>query len=183
MYKIINDNLTAHLTEIKVAIEANYPIIYFAAVEIKKCLDKGGKLLIAGNGGSAADAQHMAAEMVGRLLKDRAPMAAVALTTDSSILTALGNDYGYENIFSRQLEALASPNDVVLLISTSGNSPNIIRAAEVALDKCSIVTLCGGGELSDMGDFNIITKGSNSGRIQEIHIFVLHTLAQLVENM
>jgi D-sedoheptulose 7-phosphate isomerase len=145
----------------------------------------GGKILIFGNGGSAADAQHMAAEMVGRMLIDRRPLPAIALTTDTSNITAIGNDFGYDVIFSKQVQALARKGDVVLAISTSGNSKNCVLAVEEAKRiGATVITLTGGsgGKLKAMGDVSInVSLGKNSSRIQESHIFAVHSLVDLLD--
>lgn len=144
----------------------------------------GGRLYIAGNGGSAADAQHLAAEFVSRLTRDRAPLAAEALTVDSSILTAIGNDYGYEQIFSRQLAGKATPKDMFLGITTSGHSPNILKALEQcgSLGIPSIV-FCGrdGGAARALADHCIVAPGTATSTIQELHIVLAHTLCESVE--
>ena len=156
-----------------------------AARILGDCLAQSGKVLICGNGGSAADAQHMAAEMVGRMLLERRALPAIALTTDSSNLTAIGNDYGYEQVFSRQVEALARPEDVLVAISTSGNSPNVLRAVESARKVgCRIISLTGGsgGKLAALSTLNLnASAGQNSSRIQETHIFIVHSLVDLVD--
>jgi len=144
-----------------------------------------GKLLLCGNGGSAADCQHMAAEFVGRFSKelDRRALPTIALTTDTSFLTAFGNDFGFEGIFQRQVEALGSPGDVLIAISTSGNSPNVIRAVEAA-KKVSISTIAltgNGGRLSAMADIPIAVPSADTQYIQEAHLAVEHTLCELVE--
>ncbi len=145
---------------------------------------KGGRLYIAGNGGSAADAQHLAAEFVSRLARDRAPLPAEALTVDSSILTAIANDYGYEFVFSRQLAAKATLNDIFLGITTSGNSSNIINA----LHECRrlgvpTIVFCGrdGGKAKEFADYCVTAPGTATSTIQEVHILLAHTLCELVE--
>jgi D-sedoheptulose 7-phosphate isomerase len=144
---------------------------------------RGGKILILGNGGSAADAQHMAAEMVGRMLIDRPPLPAIALTTDTSNLTAIGNDFGYDVIFVKQVQALARPGDVLVAISTSGNSKNVVAAVEEARRiGCRVIALTGGtgGKLKGLCDVWLnATLGKNSSRIQETHIFAIHSLVDL----
>lgn len=146
---------------------------------------QGGKVLICGNGGSAADAQHMAAEMVGRMLVDRRPLPAVALTTDSSNLTAIGNDFGYDQVFLKQVQALARSGDVLIAISTSGNSKNVILAVEAAKAAgCKVIGLTGGagGKLKDLCDIHLnASLGKNSSRIQETHIFAVHSLVDLLD--
>ncbi|MFT4517634.1 MAG: D-sedoheptulose 7-phosphate isomerase [Halioglobus sp.] len=146
--------------------------------------EAGNKLLIAGNGGSAADAQHIAAEFVSRFNFDRPGLPALALTTDTSILTAIGNDYGYEQLFRRQLEANGVAGDVFLGISTSGNSPNIIKALEGAAEKgITTIGLTGesGGKMRDLCDHCLCVPSSDTPRIQEAHIVIGHTLCGMVE--
>jgi D-sedoheptulose 7-phosphate isomerase len=155
-----------------------------AALSCVGALRAGGKLLFAGNGGSAADAQHWAAELVGKFSLDRPGLAALALTTDSSILTAVGNDLGYERVFARQLEALGVAGDVFVAISTSGRSPNILAAAKVAKARGLHVigfTGEGGGELRALCDTCFCIPATDTPRIQEGHEFVGHLLCALVE--
>ena len=147
-------------------------------------LRAGNKLLFAGNGGSAADAQHWAAELVSRFQKERPGLAAIALTTDSSILSAIGNDYGFERVFARQVEALGMPGDVLALISTSGRSANVLRAAEVARARSlQVIGFTGreGGELRAACDICLRVPADDTPRIQEGHGFLGHTLCALVE--
>ncbi len=149
-----------------------------------KALQQGGKLLLCGNGGSAADCQHIAAELVVRYEKHRKAIAAIALTTDTSILTAHSNDYGFETVFSRQVEALGQPNDVLCAISTSGNSRNITKAAATARQKGMIViALTGGtgGELTQHATISIIVPSTVTARIQEAHILIGHWWCGLIE--
>ena len=147
-------------------------------------LRAGGKLLIAGNGGSAGDAQHIAAEFVVRLMYDRAPLAAVALTTDSSILTAGGNDYGFEQVFERQVRALGRPGDVFLGISTSGHSPNVVRALEAARET-GVVTLGfsggDGGRMRDLCDGLFLAPAKATALVQQAHLVAAHVICALVE--
>lgn len=148
-------------------------------------LKAGGKILLCGNGGSAADAQHIAAELIGRFINDRRPLPAIALTTDTSALTAIGNDYGYADVFSRQVAGLAVYGDVLIAISTSGNSENVNRACEVARDKgCSVVALSGkgGGALNALADVSIVVPSSTTARIQECHILIGHLFCGLIED-
>lgn len=149
-----------------------------------QCLLAGGKLLICGNGGSAGDAQHFAAEIIGRFEKERRAYPAVALSTDTSILTAVGNDYGYQEVFARQVDGLGRPDDILLGISTSGHSPNVIRAvASASALKMKSVGLLGrdGGSLKDQVDHAIVVQSSSTARVQEAHIFILHYWAWLIE--
>jgi D-sedoheptulose 7-phosphate isomerase len=144
----------------------------------------GGRIYIAGNGGSAADAQHLAAEFVSRLTRDRAPLPAEALTVDTSILTAIGNDYGFDVVFSRQLAGKATSNDIFLGITTSGQSPNILKALEQCRTmKIPSIVFCGrdGGKAKDLADHCIIAPGSATSTIQELHIVLAHTLCECVE--
>jgi D-sedoheptulose 7-phosphate isomerase len=144
----------------------------------------GNKLLVCGNGGSAADAQHLAAEIVGRFKMERRGLPAIALTTDSSILTAIGNDYGFDRIFSRQVEALAAPGDVVIGISTSGNSPNVQQALELARRSgCRTVGLLGrdGGSIAGIVDIALTVPSHDTPRIQEGHICMIHIICDLLE--
>jgi D-sedoheptulose 7-phosphate isomerase len=155
-----------------------------AAFLISQCLQAGGKLLFFGNGGSAADAQHLAAEFVGRFVRERDGLAAIALTTDSSILTAVGNDYGFDQIFARQIQALARPGDAAVAISTSGNSPNIlegVRAARKANAKTIGLSGRDGGALAKEVDLAITVASSNTARIQECHIGIGHLLCELTD--
>ncbi|ACD94701.1 D-sedoheptulose 7-phosphate isomerase [Trichlorobacter lovleyi] len=144
----------------------------------------GNKLLIMGNGGSAADAQHFAGEIVSRFRIERPGLPAIALSTDTSIITAIGNDYGFERIFSRQVEALAVPGDAVIGISTSGNSPNVQKALEVARQAgCTTIGLLGkdGGSIKAVCDIPLIIPSNDTPRVQEGHIAVIHILCDLIE--
>jgi D-sedoheptulose 7-phosphate isomerase len=142
------------------------------------------KLLIAGNGGSAADAQHFAGELVSRFYFDRPALAAIALTTDSSILTAVGNDYGYEDVFARQIQALGQPGDVFIAISTSGNSPNNLKAIDTAKARgLTVIGLTGksGGKMKPLCDICICAPSDSTPRIQECHLVIEHTLCACIE--
>jgi len=144
----------------------------------------GNKLLIMGNGGSAADAQHFAGEIVSRFRMERPGLPAIALSTDTSIITAIGNDYGFERIFSRQIEALAAPGDAVIGISTSGNSPNVLKGLEVARQAgCTTIGLLGkdGGSIKALCDIPLIIPCDDTPRVQEGHITVIHILCDLIE--
>lgn len=156
-----------------------------AARKIIDAYQAGGKVLLIGNGGSAADAQHIAAELVGRFERERAGLPAIALSADTSLLTALANDYGYESVFSRQIEALASDKDILIAITTSGNSPNILKAVATARSKGVTaigLTGSGGGKLKDLADLTIIVPSSNTARIQEAHTTIGHIICHLVES-
>ena len=167
-------------------VEENAARIAAVAQRMAEVLRRGGKLLFVGNGGSAADAQHLAAEFVNRFQRDRRALAAIALTTDSSILTSIGNDSGFDQIFSRQVEALGRPGDLLVAISTSGNSPNVLRAVEAAraLGVFSI-GLCGGsgGALATTTDETFIVPSPETPRIQEAHITLGHAWCALVEDL
>ncbi len=149
------------------------------------CLKNGGKILLMGNGGSAADSQHIAAELVGRYLCERKGLPAIALTTDTSIITAVGNDYGYENIFTRQIESLANANDIVIGYSTSGNSANVCSAMKLANEmNCYTVALTGesGGALLNIVNECICIPSQSTPRIQEAHAFIGHMLCAFVDD-
>ncbi len=144
----------------------------------------GCKVIIAGNGGSAADSQHIAGELVGRFLKNRKSLPAIALSTDTSVITSISNDFGFQDVFARQIQAHAKKGDVLWLISTSGNSPNIINALTAGLkSQCNIITLTGTEPncISPKGHVNICVPGKNSPEIQENHTTVYHIICQLVE--
>lgn len=161
------------------------PEIAQAASLVSEALAQGGKVLLCGNGGSAADAQHIAAELVGRFLRERRPLAAEALTINTSVLTAIGNDYSFEEVFARQVGALGRTGDVLIAISTSGNSPNVLRAAQVATqNKLKVIGLTGlkGGELKDICTLCLKAPSEITARIQEMHILVGHIICQLVED-
>lgn len=154
------------------------------AVRLVETMKIGNKLLIMGNGGSAADAQHFAAEIVGRFKMERPALPAIALSTDTSIITAIGNDYGFERIFSRQVEALAAPGDALIAISTSGNSANILQALLTGRQAgCSAIGLLGkdGGTIREICDLSLIIPSDDTPRIQEGHITVIHILCDLIE--
>ncbi len=148
-------------------------------------LRRGNKILICGNGGSAADAQHFAAELVGRLQRDRKALPAIALTTDTSILTAVGNDYGFSTIFRRQVEAWGDDGDLLLAISTSGNSPNVLEAIGAARQQgLQVLALAGrdGGEMSNRADHALVVPARTSQHIQEGHIAIIHIWCALIED-
>ena len=155
-----------------------------AATTMAKALRAGGKVLVFGNGGSAADAQHMAAELVGRLERERRAIAAMALSTDTSILTAVANDYGFERVFARQVDALGRPGDVALAISTSGDSKNVLAAAATARERgLTVIALTGrdGGQLGRGADVHVNVPVTDTARAQEVHRTLLHILCELVE--
>ena len=172
---------------IKVSIETIKSIGKPIEIAAKICIDslkKGGKILIFGNGGSAADAQHIAAELVGRYKTERKGIPAIALTTDTSVITAIANDYGYLHVFDRQVEALANKDDVAIGISTGGSSTNVISALKLANDfGCKTIGLSGkdGGEFNALCDVNLIAIAEDTPRIQEMHILIGHTICHLID--
>jgi D-sedoheptulose 7-phosphate isomerase len=170
--------------EISKALPALAPAVSNAVDIICASLAAGGQLLIAGNGGSAADAQHIAAELTGRFLRERRPFRALALHVNTSALTAIGNDYGYEHVFARELSAHARPGDVFLAITTSGNSQNILRAIEAARkNKAVVIGLTGesGGQMREACDLCMCVPSKSTARIQEMHITIGHAICELLE--
>ena len=148
------------------------------------CIRNGGKILLFGNGGSAADAQHIAAELVGKYQSDRKGLPAIALTTDTSSLTSIGNDFGFRHVFNRQVEAIANSGDVAIGISTSGKSENVISALKLASKlNCKTIGFSGqnGGEMNKICNINIAIPSGNTPRIQEMHIIIGHTLCYLID--
>ncbi len=168
-------------------LSSNEKVINSIVAAAKMCSDKiknGGKLLICGNGGSAADSQHFAAELIGRFYFDRQPLPAIALSTDSSILTCVGNDYSFTDIFSRQVEALCSPNDIVFGISTSGNSENVMKAFNSAKKigaKTLLLTGNKNGSIEEASDIVIAAPSSDTARIQEMHLLIEHSICESIE--
>jgi D-sedoheptulose 7-phosphate isomerase len=181
---IVEKSFEEHLILVKKCIDCLTKQINEACEVVDKALSKGNKILIFGNGGSAADAQHIAAEFTGRFVKERIGLPAIALTTDTSALTAIGNDYGFTYIFSRQIEALANEGDVLIGISTSGNSQNVLNAF-LAGDKIGTknIGLSGntGGKMTEILKNNIIVPSSTTARIQEIHILIGHMICQYID--
>lgn len=179
----INTALAEHQTVIA-HLAPLVPLIAQAGERLRHCLENGGKVLLMGNGGSAADSQHIAAEIVGRYKKERRGMPAIALTTDTSILTSVGNDYGFNHIFSRQVEALCGPHDVVVGLSTSGNSANVVAGIEVARATGAFtigMTGAKGGKLAELCDLTLAMPSADTPRIQEAHILIGHILCDLIE--
>lgn len=184
--EILIDNLKASINAKNIFIEDKLQSQLFedATNEVIKRYKLGGRIYIAGNGGSAADAQHLAAEFVSKLAKDRNPLPAEALTVDSSILTAIGNDYGFEKIFSRQIIGKVTSKDIFLAITTSGMSQNIIEALNVCKEMgipSILFTGKNGGLAKELANYTIIAPGNSTAIIQEIHILMAHTLCQCVE--
>jgi|YelNatPaOPRAMG01_1025707.scaffolds.fasta_scaffold79695_1 D-sedoheptulose 7-phosphate isomerase len=165
-------------------VEEQAEAIAAMARALAEALGRGGKVLLCGNGGSAADAQHLAAELVNRFQRERPALPAIALTTDTSVLTATANDRAFDQVFSRQVEALGRPGDVLLLLSTSGRSPNLHRAARAARDRgLTVLGLLGGdgGGLDACCDLALVVPSSNPPRVQEVHILIGHILCEAVE--
>lgn len=160
------------------------PDIEKAGALFKEALASGHKILFCGNGGSAADSQHLAAEIVGRFQKERRPFPALALTVDTSILTAVGNDYGFDTVFARQVRALGEKGDILVGISTSGNSQNVLEAIEAARKKGLTVigmTACGGGKMKEACDICLSVPAKVTARAQEMHIMIGHILCEIAE--
>jgi len=183
---MIIEELYAHQEIIKKVIDQLVPDIDQACEMITSTLKGGKKVLLAGNGGSAADAQHIAAELSGRYVKERKALPGIALTTDTSALTAIANDYGYDHVFSRQLEALGNEGDLFIGISTSGNSKGILKAFESAKKiKCRTLGLSGrdGGKMNDLCELNIVVPSDVTARIQEMHILIGHIFCKAVDDL
>lgn len=183
MESIIHQHVRDHQAAVT-AIADLAPAIQQAAQACITSINAGGKILLCGNGGSAGDAQHIAAELVGRFIDDRRSLPGIALTTDTSALTAIANDYGYERVFSRQVEGLARPGDVLIGLSTSGQSANVNLAIETAEQQgCTTIGLSGkqGGALADLAGLCITVPNMNTARIQECHILIGHILCDLIE--
>jgi len=184
MQSIIKYEFNEHLATSKKTMESVSKSIEIAAELCIDCLKKGNKILLFGNGGSAADSQHIAAEIVGRYKTERKGLPAIALTTDTSALTAIGNDYGYLHVFDRQVEALANEGDVLIGISTGGTSANIVNALKIAKDLgCKTIGFSGkdGGKFNNLCDVNIVVPAEDTPRIQEMHIVIGHTICHLID--
>jgi len=177
--RVLKDAAAAHER-----MAANVESVVAVADAITKSLKQGGSVLVFGNGGSAADAQHFAAELVGRYEKDRKAWPAIALTTDTSALTAIGNDYGFDRVFARQIEALGRPGDVAIGISTSGKSPNVLRALETANARGLVtIALTGrGGDAGRIATLHVRVDDERTARVQEVHATLLHAICELVES-
>jgi len=179
----LNDQLT-DLTATLERFRPLLPAVEAAGVEIHSALKAGQKLLTAGNGGSAADALHLAEELVGRFDKERPSLPAVCLNADPTLLTCIGNDYGFDRLFSRQIEGLGQPGDVLVVFTTSGNSANLVNALEIARRKqLRTIAVLGkmGGQAKGKADHEIIVPSQVTARIQEVHTFVLHSWLSLIE--
>jgi D-sedoheptulose 7-phosphate isomerase len=189
LIKRINQHFTDS-AELKLrAMEVLAKPLASAAERMVECLMKEGKILSCGNGGSAADAQHFSAELLNRFEKERPPLAAMALSTDTSTLTSIANDYRYEDVFSKQIRALGHPDDVLLAISTSGNSPNVMEAIRAAHDRqMTIVALTGrkGGKIADLlgpDDVHICVPAERTARVQEVHLLCLHCICDAIDTL
>lgn len=185
MEKIVEQIFTESIGVKQETLKKNLPSIVKSAEMIIEAFKNHHKLFLCGNGGSAADSQHIAAEFVGRFQKERSAWPAIALTTDTSALTALGNDYSFDIVFSRQLQALGQKGDVLMAISTSGNSKNILEAVKQAKTmgiKTIAVTGDNGGQLAGACDIAMIAASSKTARIQEAHLCIFHSICELVEN-
>ena len=185
MKSIILNEFKKHITVSSKTMEAISGLIEIAANICINSLKNGNKILLIGNGGSAADAQHIAAEIIGRYKEERKGLPAIALTTDSSVITSISNDFGYLSVFTRQVEALANKDDVLISISTGGSSPNIISALKLAKElDCRTIGFSGkdGGAFNDLCDVNLLVASDDTPRIQEMHILIGHTICQLIDN-
>jgi len=184
--KSIVDEINEHIEAFNMLKEKLISDILEVSSVINSALKSGKKILIFGNGGSAADAQHIAAELTGRYKTNRVALPAIALTTDTSAITAISNDFGYDDVFARQVEALCNKDDIVIGISTSGNSKNVINALNVA-NKLGAITISlsgnGGGAMREISRYNLIAPSNNTPRIQEMHIFIGHTLCMGVDEV
>jgi D-sedoheptulose 7-phosphate isomerase len=184
--KLLTNSLNEHLATFQALIGTTLTDIERSGELICAALARGNKILLCGNGGSAADAQHIAAELVGCYEKERRSWPAVALTTDTSALTAVSNDYGYEQVFARQVAGLARPGDVLVAISTSGKSPNVLKAVEKAREiGCEIIGLTGvsSGLMGPMCDITVAVPSPRTARVQEAHITIGHLWCELVDQM
>ncbi len=183
MEKIIKDILEDSIKVKEKYISENIDLILKGAEMMAQCIASGHKILIFGNGGSAADAQHIAAEFVNRFRIERHPLPSIALTTDTSIITSIGNDYHFDEIFSKQIFALGQKDDIAIGISTSGNSPNVVKAFEVAKEKGLINFGVGGsgGKIVGLSDIAFSVQSDVTARIQETHITLMHILCDLVD--
>jgi D-sedoheptulose 7-phosphate isomerase len=184
MQSIIKNEFNAHLNSSQQTLENIGLNIEIAAKICVDSLKKGNKILIFGNGGSAADAQHIAAEIVGRYKVERKGLPAIALTTDTSVLTSIGNDFGFEHLFDRQVQALANKNDVLIGISTGGTSKNVISALKLGKNNgCKVIGFSGksGGDFNNICDINLVVASEDTPRIQEIHILIGHIICHLID--
>jgi len=185
MINVIKSELSLHRETVDKVTESLIPQIEKACLLCINTLKNGNKILFFGNGGSAADAQHIAAELSGRYKKERKGLAGIALTTDTSVLTAIGNDYEYNYIFQRQVEAIAKPGDMLFGISSTGNSGNVVNAFVKGREiGCKTVGISGkgGGKMNGCSDLNIIIPSDITARVQEMHILIGHIICQAIDN-
>lgn len=183
--EIIKSNILEHKNVLNTFNKNEIKKIIAISDVIMNSIEKKGKIIWCGNGGSASDSQHLAAELIGRFKSNRKPLKSISLNSDTSVITCISNDFGYENIFSRQVEALANKNDTLIVISTSGNSQNIINAIKIARKmKIKVIGLLGrgGGNCKKILNKHIIVNSSNTARIQEMHIMIGHILCEIIEN-
>ena len=184
----VQSNIEQHLETVQANLETLSPVIAGGATCIIEALLSDRKILACGNGGSAADSQHFSSELLNRFEQERPGLPAIALTTDSSTLTSIANDYHYDDIFAKQVRALGQPGDVLLAISTSGNSRNVVRAIEAAKEREMVVVALNGRDGGDMAnamtenDVNICVNGPSTARIQEMHIIIIHCLCDLIDH-
>ena len=184
MHSRIQEEFNDHIATSKVTLEKISEALENAALMCIGCLNEGGKIILFGNGGSAADAQHIAAELVGRYKNERKALSAISLSTDTSILTSIGNDYGYDAVFERQVETLAKKNDVIIGISTGGTSVNVIKGINAAKKiGCKTIGFSGrdGGEFNQICSLNLIVPADETARIQEMHILIGHVICHLID--
>ena len=161
------------------------PAVLAVATAICTAFDQGGRLYAFGNGGSAADAQHLVAELVGRFRRQRRPLPAIALTTDPSVMTALGNDFDFASVFERQVVAHARPNDIVVAFTTSGRSPNVVNGLAAARKQGATTVLIGGGdggEAAALADHALLSRDDSAARVQEVHLLVLHLVSEVIDS-
>jgi D-sedoheptulose 7-phosphate isomerase len=181
---IVKHHVDEHIQAIQLMHEQHCDTVDKIAKLLARCLNNDGAVYWCGNGGSASDSQHLAAELIGRFKHNRRPLRSIALNTDTSVLTCIANDFGYGDIFARQVEALARPQDILVVISTSGQSENILQALVTAKEKKVItVALLGksGGVAKELADYSIVIDSDSTARIQEAHIFIGHLLCELIE--
>jgi len=186
VFKIIEKALKESIKSKEEFVSENSQKLLLLAEKVATAFTRDRKLMLCGNGGSAADAQHISAEFVNRFMMERPPLPAIALTTDTSILTSISNDYSFDEVFSKQIKALGVEGDVLLALSTSGNSPNVVSAVKTARKMgiyCATLTGADGGRLAKLANLALLTKGSGTPRIQETHIFAGHLLCQLVDHI
>lgn len=185
MSDVVTRYMQEHIEVARKVQETMLPAVEAVAQRMIEAMAKGGRVYVFGNGGSAADAQHFAAELTGRYRRERRPLPAVAMTTDTSALTCIGNDYSYEDVFSRQVEALVRPGDIVFGITTSGNSPNVVKglAAAKAIGALTVGLTGGtGGKVAAEADLALVVPSGTTARIQEMHILFIHMICESIDD-